>query len=126
MLALFRGGPNEDFTAWVLSIDIARHTVAAQGLSRYMAICLLAGHAWLAVAGAGWFAMASGWGGRDLALHARGLGFVIGMVRDHAPVMVPALAGVRLRFTAAFHLPLALLHGTPLLRLVGAALAERR
>lgn len=111
--------------AWLLRFDIARRTVAAQGLSRYMAVCLLLGHAWLLVAGAAWFAMASGWGGRDIALHALGLGFLFSMILGHAPVMLPALAGLRLRFGAVFYAPLVLLHGSLLLRLLGAAFDAR-
>ena len=34
--------------AWLLCFDIARRTVAAHGLSRYMAGCLILGYAWLA------------------------------------------------------------------------------
>jgi len=41
---------------WLAAYDIARHTVRAHGLSRYMAVCLLGGYAWLAVAGVAWAA----------------------------------------------------------------------
>ena len=37
--------------AWLLTYDLARRTVRAQGLPRYMAVCLLAGYAWLAIGG---------------------------------------------------------------------------
>ena len=57
---------------------------------------------------------------RDTALHAPGLGFVLSMVMAHAPVILPAVAGVRLRFSALFYLPLAALHSTLIWRLVAA------
>lgn len=105
--------------AWLVVFDIARRTVASHGLSRYMAICLLLGYAWLAIAGLGWAATALGHPARDLALHALGLGFVFSMMLGHAPVILPALARVKLQFGAFFYLPLALLHGSLAVRLFG-------
>lgn len=104
---------------WLMAFDIARRTVRAQGLSRYMAVCLLGGYAWLLVAGIAWVAMAMGHPTRDAALHALGLGFVLSMVMGHAPVILPAVARVKLQFGWPFYLPLALLHATLLLRLAG-------
>lgn len=101
---------------WLFSFDIARHTLRAAGLARYMAVCLLAGYAWLAVGGAAWAAMALGAATRDLALHALGLGFVFGMVMGHAPVILPALTRQKLQFGIAFYAPLAALHGSLLWR----------
>ncbi|MCZ2290403.1 MAG: hypothetical protein LC125_00485, partial [Burkholderiales bacterium] len=58
------------FAIWLLRYDIARRTVHTQGLSRFMAVCLLAGHTWLLVAGLAWAGTALGWPLRDTALHA--------------------------------------------------------
>ena len=102
---------------WLGVFDIARRTVRAQGLSRYMAICLLGGYGWLAVAGLAWIGMSVGCPGRDLALHALGLGFIISMVMGHAPVILPALARVKLLFGPWFYAPLGLLHASLVLRL---------
>jgi hypothetical protein len=107
---------------WLLGFDIARRTVGARGLSRYMAVCLLSGYAWLGVAGLAWAATAAGAPLRDAALHALGLGFVLSMMLGHAPVILPALARLKLSFGWPFYLPLALLHGSLLVRLVGARL----
>jgi hypothetical protein len=104
--------------AWLLQVDIARRTVRADGLARYMAVCLLAGYAWLAVAGLAWAATALGAPLRDAALHALGLGFIGSMIFGHAPVILPAVARVKLRFSAAFYVPLALLHATLLVRVL--------
>lgn len=103
--------------AWLIVFDIARRTIASNGLSRYMAVCLLLGYAWLAVAGLGWMATALGQPARDLALHALGLGFIFSMMLGHAPVILPALARVKLQFGAFFYLPLGLLHGSLVIRL---------
>lgn len=96
--------------AWLIVYDIARRTVFAKGLSRYMAVCLLGGYAWLMAAGVAWAAMALGWPTRDIAFHALALGFVISMVMGHAPVILPAIARIKLQFGSIFYLPLAALH----------------
>lgn len=103
--------------AWLFAFDIARRTVRAEGLPRYMAVCLLGGYGWLAVGGAAWSATALGAPARDAALHALGLGFVFSMIMGHAPVILPAIARIKLLFGPAFYLPLALLHASLLLRL---------
>lgn len=102
---------------WLASFDIARRTVHADGLARYMAVCLLGGYAWLAVSGAAWAATALGLPLRDVALHALGLGFIVSMMMGHAPVILPAVARVKLQFGNLFYLPLAALHLSLLLRL---------
>lgn len=105
---------------WLAIFDIARRTLSASGLSRYMALCLLSGYAWLAVAGAAWIATALGAPLRDLALHALGLGFVFAMILAHAPVILPALTRVKLLFGPHFYAALALLHASLALRAFGA------
>ena len=104
---------------WLGLFDIARRTVFARGLSRYMALCLLAGYVWLGVAGLAWCAMALAWPARDMAFHALGLGFIVSMVMGHAPVILPAVVRIKLRFGPWFYIPLAWLHASLLLRLVG-------
>lgn len=95
---------------WLITYDIARRTVFAQGLSRYMAVCLLGGYVWLAVAGCAWMATALGLPWRDTALHALGLGFIFSMMMGHAPVILPAVARVKLQFGWPFYVPLVALH----------------
>lgn len=104
---------------WLLAFDIARRTVRAHGLSRYMAVCLLLGYGWLLVAGLAWATTSAGWPYRDAALHGLALGFVVGMVFGHAPVILPAIARVKLRFGWAWYLPLALLHASLAVRVFG-------
>ena len=96
--------------AWLVCFDVARRTVATDGLSRYMAVSLLLGYAWLAVSGLAWMATSAGIAARDAALHALGLGFIFSMMLGHAPVILPALARVKLRFGRFFYIPLAVLH----------------
>lgn len=104
---------------WLAVFDIARRTVRAAGLSRYMAVCLLAGYAWLFVAGLAWAGTALGQPWRDAALHALALGFVFSMVLGHAPVILPAVTRVKVAFGWPFYLPLLGLHASLALRVGG-------
>ena len=104
--------------AWLLSFDIARRTIRAHGVSRYMAGCLLLGYLWLAVSGVAWAAASLGQPTRDAAVHALALGFVFSMMLGHAPVILPAVAGVKLLFGWVFYAPLALLHASLVVRLL--------
>ena len=110
---------------WLLVFDIARRTVGTQGLPRYMAVCLLGGYLWLAAAGVAWAATALGLPVRDAALHAIGLGFIGSMVLGHAPVILPAVARIKLAFGPVFYVPLAALHLSLLGRL-GPGLLDAR
>ena len=111
--------------AWLLVFDIARRTIKAHGLSRYMAVCLLLGYLWLAVSGVAWAAASLGQPTGDAALHALALGFVFSMMLGHAPVILPAIAGVKLQFGWVFYAPLAVLHGSLVVRLLLAPLDPR-
>lgn len=99
---------------WLLRHDIARRTRHGHGLARYMAWCLLGGYAWLALGGLAWIAWTTGLPGtaawRDTALHAVTLGFVLSMVMAHLPVILPAVAGLKLLHGPAFAVPPWLLH----------------
>ncbi len=106
---------------WLWRYDIATRTVRARGLTRYIALCLLAGYAWLAFGGA-LFALSGASGARELwdaALHAVMLGFVFSMVFGHAPVILPAVLRVPLPYRPLLYAPLILLHATLALRVAG-------
>ena len=110
---------------WLAVYDVARRTVRQCGLTRYMATCLLAGYGWLAVGGVLWlrFGLASEGRAFDAELHAVFLGFVIGMVMAHAPVIVPAVFRAAVPYRRHFYAHLVLLHASLLLRVVGGDLA---
>ena len=111
--------------AWLAKFDVARRNAGQQGLTRYIAVCLLSGYVWLAVAGlaglAGGFESGHAW--HDAAIHALALGFVFAMVFGHAPIILPAVARVKVGFHPVFYIPLALLHLTLAWR-VGGAMAN--
>jgi hypothetical protein len=107
--------------AWLFRYDVARRTIRARGLTRYMAAALLTGYGWLAVAGGLWVTVGSMIDGPayDAMLHAVFLGFVVSMIFAHAPVIVPAVLGRPLPYGPVLYVPLALLHASLLLRLLG-------
>jgi hypothetical protein len=112
--------------AWLLVHDVARRTVRGVGLPRYVAVGLLAGYAWLAVAGLLWAGAGPVTGGPryDATLHATFLGFTMSMIFVHAPVILPAVLRRPLPYRPWLYAPLALLHGSLLVRLaVGDGLA---
>ena len=108
---------------WLARCDIARRTVRQQRLTRYIALCLLGGYAWLAVGGAviAVAGLQPGAPSYDAALHALLLGFVFSMVFGHAPIVVPAVLRVALPYHPLFYAPLVLLHASLALRLAGDA-----
>lgn len=109
---------------WLLRQDIARRTVRGRGLTRFIAVCLLAGYAWLAI-GAAIVLLAGGLvpgtAAYDAALHALTLGFVFSMVFGHAAIIFPAVLRVAVPYHPSFYVPLVLLHLSVAIRLVGDA-----
>jgi hypothetical protein len=87
---------------WLLAFDIARRTVRKSGLTRYIAVALLAGYFWLGVAGL----LGLRFGGEtaglhyDAFLHSIFVGFVFSMIFAHAPIILPAVTGLPLTFHA--------------------------
>ncbi len=107
--------------SWQLAFDLARHTVRRVGLPRFAAVGVLGGAAWLVVAGVllGVYGLPAAGPHYDAALHAVFVGFVFAMVFAHAPIILPAVARVQVRFTRWLYLPLVVLHGGLVGRIVG-------
>ena len=107
--------------AWLISNDIARRTVRMEGVTRYTAVCLLSGYAWLVVSG---LLLLTGPGQLaglryDATQHSLYVGFVLTMILGHAPIIVPALLGKSVDYRGHFYGPLVLLHASLLLRVAG-------
>lgn len=111
---------------WLLRHDIVRRTLRQQGLPRYIAVCLGSGYLWLLVSAALMLGMALAGRAdlRDAMLHTLLLGFVVSMVFGHAPIILPAVARLRLDYHPVLYLPLALLHASLLVRLVAALIDD--
>jgi hypothetical protein len=106
---------------WLACYDLARRTVKQEGLTRFIAINLLAGYFWLGAGGCAWL-----WFGDnlttfhyDVMLHTVFLGFVFSMIFAHAPVIFPAVLRRPLPYRRAFYVHSALLHLSLLLRIGG-------
>jgi hypothetical protein len=108
-------------SAWLARHDIARRTVRADGLTRFIAVCLLSGYAWLGVGGV--LALLHGGvaagGHYDALLHAIFLGFVFAMIFGHAPIIFPAVLGVPVAYRPSFYVHLGLLHAGLVIRVIG-------
>jgi hypothetical protein len=108
--------------AWLLTFDLARRTVRQTGLTRFIALCLLPGYAWLAFAGLTWMIWAERFSAGpwyDAMLHAITLGFIFSMIFGHAPLIFPAVTGRPLPYHAYFYSHVVLLHTALLLRVFG-------
>ena len=107
--------------AWLARYDIARRTLRSSGLTRYIAIALLSGYAWLAVGGV--LAVIAGPAPAgllyDAHLHAVLVGFVITMIFGHAPIILPAVLRTSSPWHPAMYAALTVLHLSVLLRVVG-------
>jgi hypothetical protein len=113
-------------TAWLVRHDIALRTIRLSAQPRFSAACLLAGYFWLGLAG---FLLLVAPPGTtafsyDAAVHAITIGFILSMIFGHAPIILPAVIGLRVRYSAAAYVPLVLLHLSVLLR-IAADLFER-
>jgi hypothetical protein len=108
-------------TLWLGRKDVARRTIRQPGLTRFIALCVLSGYAWLGLAGL--LALCSGGAAAgpryDAFVHALFLGFVFAMIFGHAPIIFPAVLGIPVSFRRTFYSHLILLHVTLLLRIVG-------
>ncbi|HWI57741.1 MAG TPA: hypothetical protein VNZ22_10980, partial [Bacillota bacterium] len=107
--------------AWLARFDIARRTMKQPGLTRFMAVCLLGGYVWLAVAGLLLIRFAPLESGLryDPVLHAFFLGFIFAMIFAHAPVIFPAVLQRPVAFSPRFYSHVLLLHLSLLLRVTG-------
>ncbi|MDR3374405.1 MAG: hypothetical protein P4L98_11815 [Ancalomicrobiaceae bacterium] len=106
---------------WFLMRDVAVVTIRQRGLARFSAVCLVTGYGWLIVAGAALIVSPPGQAlyGHDMAVHAIGLGFVLSMVMAHAPIILPAVVGVKVRYTPVLYGPVGVLQAGVACRILG-------
>lgn len=99
-------------SAWIFRFDVATRLVRGTGLPRFAAANMLAGAAWLALAGAIWLLTGplQGAATYDSVVHSVTLGYVMSMIFGHAPIIFPALIRRPLPYHGALYLPSVLLH----------------
>jgi hypothetical protein len=108
--------------AWyLLQFDRRPRAIPTHGAEQYTATCLLLGDLWLGVAGGFLVGIGPLTPGTlyDATLHALFVGFVVSMIFGHAPMVVPAVLGRPLPFSRWLYLPVAILHVSVVLRVVG-------
>lgn len=97
-------------TGWLVVHDVARRTIRARGVTRYMAACILAGYVWLTVAGLVLLlGMPAAQPAYDAVVHAVFLGYTFSMIMAHATTILPAVLRIALPYRPAFWAPIALL-----------------
>jgi len=105
---------------WLLRQDIARRTIKEQGLTRFIAVCLISGYLWLTAGSLTLLAAGDLTGAAyDAVLHTILIGFVFSMVFGHAPIIFPAVVRVRMPYHWTFYVPLLALHVSLLMRFAG-------
>lgn len=74
--------------------DVARHTVRTEGLTRFMAACMISGYGWAMVTASIWIVRGPVFYGfaYDTVVHSMTIGFALSMILAHAPVIIPAVA----------------------------------
>lgn len=76
---------------WLLTFDMAWHSVKIKGQHRYSALLLITGYIWLLITSFFLFFGKSLSFGYDAALHSFFIGFVFSMIFSHAPIILPAV-----------------------------------
>ncbi len=120
------GGALALIGAWLAWTDTARLTVRRGGLATYAGAALLASYVSLVAGGA--MLAADGWHPGttvyDSALHLFFVGFVMGAIFAHAPIILPAITGLTLRITAITPTALVLLYVSLAVRVAGNAATD--
>ena len=106
---------------WLGLFDIARKTVRRTGLTRFIAVNLLLGYGWLLIGGLVALLLGQTIAGPryDFMLHAVFVGFVFGMIFAHAPIILPSILPIQVRFHPVLYGPTIFLHLALLLRALG-------
>ena len=104
---------------WLCRHDVARGGLGRGGQAAYIGILLMVGYLWLATAGTVCTVQGPpiSRSGYDAVVHSLFLGFTMGMILGHAPIILPAVLQVRLKWTTWFWLPAFLLEASLLVRI---------
>ena len=104
---------------WLCHHDVARGGLRRGGQAAYIGTLLMIGYLWLATAGIVCTIQRppTSRNGYDAVVHSLFLGFTMGMILGHAPIILPAVLQVRLEWTTWFWLPAFLLEASLLVRI---------
>jgi hypothetical protein len=107
-------------TVWLFLYDLAMRTIQREGLTKFIAACLLIGYFWLGISGiiAVFFGRLVAGPYYDAYLHTAFIGFTFSMIFGHAPIIFPGILKISMNFNHRFYLHLFLLHLGLLIRVV--------
>ncbi|GIL18763.1 MAG: hypothetical protein BroJett040_25140 [Oligoflexia bacterium] len=105
---------------WLYKYDLAFRTWKLGGITRFVATCLIGGYFWLTICGVlmAIYGIPSAGPIYDAVLHSMFLGFVFSMIYGHAPMIFPAILGIRIPFMNAFYVHFGLLQVSLLFRVM--------
>ncbi|WP_435298735.1 hypothetical protein [Timonella sp. A28] len=104
-------------TLWLSAHDVARKLIFTSASRRFMAACMLAGYAWLTLAGFIWLLGPAFEGAAyDAVIHAVFIGFTMSMIMAHATTILPAIVKRPLPYHPVMWLPAALMHAALIVR----------
>ncbi len=88
---------------------------------RFVAVCLLSGYVWLGVGGVIGLFYGYTYAGPtyDAFLHTVFVGFTFSMIFGHSAIIFPAILMLPVKYSTKFYYPLALLHISLVMRIVG-------
>lgn len=112
--------------AWLGARDHARRGVRSDGLTRYIAVGLLAAYTWLAITGlmlVAWGLSAAG-GRYDAVVHAFFIGVVMSAIFAHEPIIAPSVSGLDFPYSPWFYAPLLLIESGLVTRIAGDLLQQ--
>lgn len=106
---------------WLIRYDVARRTIKSVQWTKFSAWSLLTGYGWIIIGGLIGiiFGMPNAGVLYDAILHIYFVGFVFSMIFAHAAVIIPSLTGKIVPYSRYFYLPLILLHGFLIMRIIG-------
>ncbi len=106
---------------WLLKYDLAKVTIKSEGLTRFMAACLLTGYVWLMLSSG--FMIIYLYNPMhlvyDAMLHSIFLGFIFSMIFAHAPIIFTSITGIEMEYREIFYIHYAVLHVSLVIRIFG-------
>jgi hypothetical protein len=87
---------------WLLRYDMAFYSIKVKGQHRYSGVLLIVGYVWLFFTAIFLITESRFSYGYDAALHSFFIGFVFSMIFSHAPIILPAVAGLPVKIYRPF------------------------
>jgi hypothetical protein len=104
-------------SVWLMRFDLIGITIHKKGLTKFIAIALLAGYFSLLVTGIFLITLSTQPFSYDIIIHSFFIGFVFSMIFAHGPIILPGVLGISLKpYSNILYYWLMLLHASWVLR----------